>query len=88
MEVAGLELLPLPAPSSGFIESDRRFHEILVEMAGNQRLLRTYRQAPLPVILSAEPEESTQREKMRQMLADHRQLCELLEQGRIDEAVV
>jgi len=71
----------------GFVEADRRFHEILVEMAGNKRLVRIYRQAPLPLAPIPEAEESARRENMRQTLADHRRLVALLDEGRVDDAV-
>ena len=71
----------------GFVEADRRFHEILVEMAGNKRLVRVYRQAPLPLAPIPEPEEGARRENMRETLADHRRLCDLLDERRLDDAV-
>lgn len=70
----------------GFAEADRMFHDILVEMAGNRRMLRIFRQAPLPLSPLPELEESGRRENMRRTLADHRQLCELLTAGQIAEA--
>jgi DNA-binding GntR family transcriptional regulator len=71
----------------GFVEADRRFHEILVEMAGNQRLMRVYRQAPLPLAPIPETDEGARRENRRQTLADHRRLCALLDEGRVDDAI-
>jgi DNA-binding GntR family transcriptional regulator len=71
----------------GFVEADRRFHEILVEMAGNRRLMRVYRQAPLPLAPLPETEESARRANMRRTLAEHRRVVELLDEGRVDDAV-
>lgn len=71
----------------GFVEADRKFHETLVAIGGNERLLRIYRQAPLPLRPLPEPEEATRRENMRKTLADHRALCALLDAGRIGDAI-
>ncbi len=70
----------------GFAEADRMFHDILVEMAGNARMLRIFRQAPLPLSPLPELEDEARRDNMRQTLADHRQLCDLLSAGQIAEA--
>lgn len=70
----------------GFTEADRKFHEILVEMAGNSRLSRVYQHAPLPITPLPEIDEAGRLENMRQTLADHRELYQLLKDGRIREA--
>lgn len=70
----------------GFTEADHKFHEVLVEMAGNPRLSRVYRHAPLPITPLPETDEEGRRENMRQTLADHRELFGLLHKGSIPEA--
>lgn len=69
----------------GFIESDRRFHEILVEMSGNPGLLRIYRQAPLPLSVMPDPDEAARRANMEGTYADHRELYRLLEEFQLEE---
>jgi len=70
----------------GFVEADRKFHDILVEMAGNARLLRIYRQAPLPLSPLNEPDEAARLQNMTGTLRDHRQLCQLLQEGNLTAA--
>ena len=71
----------------GFVEADRRFHKTLVSLSGNSKLIALYNQAPLPIRLLSAPDPQTRHEKHLQTLTDHRQLVELLEQGRSHEAV-
>jgi len=70
----------------GFTEADRKFHEVLVEMAGNSRLSRVYRHAPLPITPLPEIDEAGRLENMRETLADHRELYRLMESGQIRQA--
>lgn len=70
----------------GFTEADRKFHEVLVEMAGNSRLSRVYQHAPLPINPLPEVDEAGRRENMRQTLDDHLELFQLMQDGRIREA--
>jgi DNA-binding GntR family transcriptional regulator len=71
----------------GFVEADRHFHEVLVQAAGNKRLARVYRQAPLPLAPFPEHDDGARGENMRETLDDHRRMCDLLEKGRLDDAV-
>lgn len=71
----------------GFTEADHRFHEVLVDMAGNSRLSRVYMHAPLPITPLPETDEAGRRENMMKTLADHRELYSLLESGKIQGAI-
>jgi DNA-binding GntR family transcriptional regulator len=71
----------------GFVEADRKFHETLVAMSGNARLLRIYLQAPLPLNPLPDPEIENRRTNMQQTLAEHSELCQQLEEGRIRDAI-
>jgi len=71
----------------GFVEADRMFHETLVAMADNSRLLRIYRQAPLPLNPLPNPDMETRRHNMRETLAEHLELCQRLKDGRIRDAI-
>lgn len=71
----------------GFVEADRRFHEQLVELSGNERMLRIYRQAPLPLFPMTEPDESGRKCNMERTLTEHRLVCEHLDARRIGEAI-
>lgn len=72
----------------GYTEADRKFHEVLVSMAGNSRLARVYQHAPLPITPLPETSEEGRRENMQQTLADHRELFRLLQEGCVGEAIV
>lgn len=72
----------------GYTEADRKFHEVVVGMAGNSRLARVYQHAPLPINPLPETSEEGRRENMRQTLADHRELFRLLQSGLISEAII
>jgi len=70
----------------GFVEADRRFHELLVEAGQNTRLQRVYSRAPLPLMPSMDPDRERRRTNLRRTLNEHRRLCDLLEHGNIPEA--
>lgn len=71
----------------GFVEADRKFHETLVAMAGNARLMRIYRQAALPMLPLAEPQPEARLANMRRTLADHEEITQRLSEGRVTDAV-
>ncbi|WP_397570336.1 GntR family transcriptional regulator [Schlesneria sp. T3-172] len=71
----------------GYAEADRKFHEVLVGMAGNSRLARVYQHAPLPISPLPESSEEGRRENMQQTLSDHRELYRLLTEGAVEEAI-
>ncbi len=70
-----------------FIEADRKLHERLVELAGNRRLVRLYRQSPLPFLLWRTSEHTVSLQRGQETIDAHRTLIELLMTGRTTEAV-
>ncbi|MFA9478876.1 GntR family transcriptional regulator [Phycisphaerales bacterium AB-hyl4] len=68
----------------GHAEADRKFHEGLVELADNRRMIRAYHQAPLLIIASEYMTPAERRGAMTQTLRDHERICDLLEAGRFD----
>lgn len=71
----------------GFAEADRKFHDMLVELAGNRKLLRVYLQSPLPISPCRDADAETRQANMRKTIREHVELCDLLESGRISEAM-
>lgn len=71
----------------GFVEADVHFHELIVELSHNPRMIRVYRQAALPISPLPEVDESTRRANMAATVADHVKLCDLLESGNVPEAI-
>lgn len=65
----------------GASEADRRFHERLIELAGNRRLEMIYRRAPLPMIHAGIANSPNWEAEMRRTLAEHRAICELIAAG-------
>ena len=72
----------------GFCEADWRFHEALVELVGNHRLLRMYRQAPLFISFRAHTETPATQRARQITLQEHIEICQLLEDGKLDQAIV
>lgn len=70
----------------GFVEADRRFHELLVGMGQNERLEKVYSRAPLMLVPSMDTDRERRKKNLRRSLDEHRRLCELLEHGNIPEA--
>lgn len=70
----------------GASEADRRFHERLVELAGNRRLTMIYRRAPLPMIHRPIVNTSHWDAEMRRTLKEHRQIVALLLKGETRQA--
>ncbi|MBN1553891.1 MAG: GntR family transcriptional regulator [Phycisphaerae bacterium] len=70
----------------GFVEADRRFHELLVQAGRNARLEKVYSRAPLPFLYTAEPDRRCYWNASRRTIDEHRRICELLEQGNIPDA--
>jgi DNA-binding GntR family transcriptional regulator len=70
----------------GFIEADRKFHETLVELAGNGRLLTMYRRASLPHTM---PRANAPEELLASRLAtiqEHRDIHRLILERQLVEA--
>ena len=70
----------------GFVEADRRFHEALVRLSGNERLTAMFTQAPLPHILPSVSILHITTDVMQFSLKEHRELTDLIREARIAEA--
>ena len=71
----------------GFIEADRRFHEKIIELTGNDHLIGMYSRASLPHRLPASNTPDELRENFRVTLEDHRVIYQLMLDGKIVEAI-
>lgn len=71
----------------GFVEADRRFHALLVEMSGNQRLLELYTRAPLPLMPSLLATPDARRKAMVKTVAEHVEIARLIREQRTSEAI-
>lgn len=71
----------------GASESDRRFHETLVDSAGNKRLSLLYHRAPLPLIHGPMQSESRWVEEQQLTVDEHRAIADAIGQGDCDTAV-
>ncbi|MCC6424973.1 MAG: GntR family transcriptional regulator [Phycisphaerales bacterium] len=71
----------------GFVEADRRFHQILIELTENQKLISIYQRAPLPILFSRHVDVERRRRGAIQTLDEHQKLTQLLMDRRTDEAV-
>lgn len=65
----------------GASEADRRFHERLVELAGNRRLTMIYQRAPLPMTHRPLIDTPHWDAEMRRTLEEHRQIVAFLLKG-------
>ncbi len=70
----------------GFAEVDHRFHETLVKLAGNRRLLQMYTRAALPFQISSSSDPQVQRRNREQSISEHREITRLIEQHHIADA--
>ena len=70
----------------GTSESDRRFHEQLVELAGNRRLTMIYLRAPLPMIHASLINTMQWRPAMQKTLREHCTILEYLLKGDTNRA--
>lgn len=62
----------------GASEADRRFHETLVTIAGNRRLLKLFGNAPLPMLHGRMTNSATWEMECWNTLAEHRAITEAL----------
>jgi len=72
--------------SLGFSEADRRFHESLVEAAGNKRLRMIYQRAPMPLIHDEVLRSEHWLNEGYATLRDHREILSHLAGGDLDAA--
>ena len=71
----------------GFLEADRRFHQILVELSGNQRLIELYNRAPLPLMHSPLVDPAARRDAGRKTITEHREIARLIRERRTADAI-
>lgn len=71
----------------GFIEADRRFHALLVELSGNQRLIELYVRAPLPLMPSLLPDPEARRKAMVRTVGEHVEIARLIREQRTADAI-
>ena len=71
----------------GFVETDRRFHQILIELSENQKLISIYQRAPLPILFSRQVDIEHRRKGAIQTIAEHRQITQYLMDRQTDAAV-
>jgi len=71
----------------GFIEADRRFHEKIMELAGNRHLIGMYGRAILPHRLPHSTDASELYSNFKTTLEDHCEIHRLLVNGSISEAI-
>ena len=82
-----MEQLMKDGYTMGFVEADYRFHLLLVEAGGNERLLQVYNQAPLPLVGWQNSSLENARQDEEQTVREHRALCDFIEAKKIDGAV-
>jgi DNA-binding GntR family transcriptional regulator len=70
----------------GVAEADRRFHEFLIDAAGNPRLTMLYTRAPLPLIQSKIVSEEHFMEIARDVIIEHRSILAALHASDAAEA--
>ena len=71
----------------GFLEADRRFHSLLGELSGNQRLIELYSRAPLPLMPSFLPDPEARRKAMVRTIGEHVEIARLIREQRTNEAI-
>ena len=70
----------------GVAEADRRFHESLVQSAGNKRLSALYSRAPLPIIHPIVVSGKQWAETVQRTLDEHRAILSEILAGDVDSA--
>ena len=70
----------------GVEEADRKFHQALVELCGNRRLVRLYEHAPLPFTPSSLIDAEARKRVALRSASEHRQIAQLIRQGSFGEA--
>lgn len=70
----------------GYVEADRRFHEQIVELSRNARMIRAYQHAPILITAALDAFLPPHLDHARTTLAQHREICDRLEAGDFHEA--
>ena len=71
----------------GFNEIDRKFHMTLVELAGNEWLVKMHRRTPSSHFVFPEVDSAAIREMGLAVIQDHREICQAIRERRTDDAV-
>ena len=71
----------------GVEEADRKFHQALVELCGNTRLIRLYDHAPLPFGLADLLGVRRRKDAGLRTVSEHRQIAQMIRQGSFSEAI-
>lgn len=71
----------------GYVEADRRFHQQMVQGAGNAHLASVYDKAALPLILEAAELETLVRNHAAKTLQEHRDLVAFIDKGKSTQAL-
>lgn len=71
----------------GYMEADRKFHETLVDLSGNDRLIAMYRRSALPHFTFRSSDPHAIRHTAATTIEEHRQIHRSLVAGDIPEAV-
>lgn len=85
--VAAMEQMLADGYELGFLEADRRFHALLVELSGNQRLIELYNRAPLPLMAPPLLDAEARREAMAKTVVEHVEIARLVQEQRTTEAI-
>ncbi len=70
----------------GVAEADRRYHEALIDAAGNKRLMTLYQRAPLPIIHPEVISGHLWEVRVQKTLNEHRSILEAILNGSAEEA--
>jgi DNA-binding GntR family transcriptional regulator len=70
----------------GVAEADRRYHESLIDAAGNKRLMTLYQRAPLPILHPEVISGHSWEVRVQKTLNEHRTILDAILRGSADEA--
>ena len=71
----------------GFIEADRRFHDIIVEMGQNPRLMQVHDLVPTPLLRTVPQDTSAHNRHLEITLGEHEELCAFIEANEFKRAM-
>ena len=71
----------------GYSEADAKFHGLLMELSGNQRLVKVYRSAPLPHVKYGGILPEDIGKVLNKAQREHAEICRCVEGRRIDAAI-
>lgn len=70
----------------GVAEADRRYHEALIDAAGNKRLMTLYQRAPLPILHPEVISGHSWEVRVQKTLNEHRSILDAILKGSVEEA--